>query len=299
MRRPMGFSSSATACSTSRSAICLRCTRDRSGRSEPEASSAARLRATSSRMGLGTTSSTRPSRRALDGRTDLPVRMRSSASAIPISRGSRCVPPAPGMSPSCTSGCPSCVFRSSLATRYVHASATSRPPPSAGPWMAATIGLRFPSSSSRAMACCPPLESASASSRVLIRWSICTSAPAMNPSGLPLAKTMEVIAGSSAARRSNSSSSPWKSARSVLTGSPGTSISTTPTPSPWPSRRKVEECMSTPGSGCMPRRGRRRRRWTPARSPARAPTSRAAPGAPAARRWRRTDGRARSTRRSG
>jgi len=153
MRRPMGFSSSATACSTSRSAIWRKWTRDRSGRSSPEASSAARLRATWSRIGLGTTSSTRPSRRAFDARTDLPVRIKSSASAMPISRGSRCVPPAPGMSPSCTSGCPSCVLRSSVAMRYVQARATSRPPPSAAPWIAATIGLRFPSSSSLDIAC--------------------------------------------------------------------------------------------------------------------------------------------------
>ena len=37
-------------------------------------------------------------------RTGFPVRMRSRACAIPMSRGSRCVPPAPGMTPSWTSG---------------------------------------------------------------------------------------------------------------------------------------------------------------------------------------------------
>src|SRR5216683_1235258 len=70
MRRPIGFSSSATVWSTSRSAICRRWTRERSGRRAPEASSDARRRATSKRMGSGTTSSTRPSRRAVDRRHD-------------------------------------------------------------------------------------------------------------------------------------------------------------------------------------------------------------------------------------
>ena len=41
-------------------------------------------------------------------RSVLPVRIMSSAARTPISRGSRWHPPAPGMSPSCTSGRPSC-----------------------------------------------------------------------------------------------------------------------------------------------------------------------------------------------
>ena len=82
-----------------------------------------------SRMGRGTTSSTRPSLRALDGFTLLPARIRSSAACAPISRGSRWVPPAPGSRPSCVSGRPSAVFGLSVAIRYWQASAHSSPPP--------------------------------------------------------------------------------------------------------------------------------------------------------------------------
>ncbi len=89
----------------------------RSTFSAPAASSRARWSATERRMGTGTTSSTRPSRFALDGFTVLPARMRSSAAWTPMSAGSRWVPPAPGSRPSCTSGRPSCVFGLSVATR--------------------------------------------------------------------------------------------------------------------------------------------------------------------------------------
>ena len=60
-----------------------------------------------------------------------PVSSSFNAIDCPTSRGSRCVPPYPGINPSFTSGCPS--FAVSLATRIVHAIASSHPPPSANP----------------------------------------------------------------------------------------------------------------------------------------------------------------------
>ncbi|EQD63359.1 hypothetical protein B2A_02385 [mine drainage metagenome] len=50
------------------------------------------------------------------------------------------MPPQPGWMPSITSGKPMRVFGSLLATRYVHASASSLPPPMQCPWIAATLG---------------------------------------------------------------------------------------------------------------------------------------------------------------
>jgi len=231
MRRPTGFSSSATACSTSASAIerstfgnpPLKSSLFRCGFSSPAASSAARLRATSSRIAFGTTSSTSPSLRAFDARTDLPARMMSSACAMPMSAGSRCVPPAPGMRPSCTSGWPSWVFLSSVAMRYVHASASSSPPPSAGPWMAAITGFLRPRSSSRCIACCPPRASAAASAAVFTFASISTSAPTTKLSGLADAMTMPFTAGSFSSFANAASKSAANESRSVFTCSPGTS----------------------------------------------------------------------------
>ena len=79
---------------------------------------------------------------ALCGRTVLPVQDEVERGlASPTSRGSRWVPPAPGMTPSWTSGRPSRVSWSSLATRQWQASAHSSPPPRQAPWMAATTGF--------------------------------------------------------------------------------------------------------------------------------------------------------------
>ena len=61
------------------------------------------------------------------------------ALATPTRRGSRCVPPAPGIMPSVTSGSPTTVPGS--ATRASQPSASSNPPPSAAPCNAATTGL--------------------------------------------------------------------------------------------------------------------------------------------------------------
>src|SRR3984893_17265353 len=231
--RPTGLSSSASCCSTSlrNSLGRVSSTLPRWRRSAPVASSRPRRRATSSRMALGTTSSTSPSLRAFWARTDLPARIRSSACAIPIGCGTRCVPPAPGISPSCTSGWPSCVFRSSVAIRYVAASASSRPPPRAGPWMAATTGFCLPRSSRRCIACCPPRASAVASMAVFSRASISTSAPTMKLSRFADTITIAFTAESPASFPKTSSKSCWKVSRSVFTGSPGTSYRTVATPS--------------------------------------------------------------------
>src|SRR5204863_31732 len=67
-----------------------------------------------------------------------PVRIISSALPLPMSRGRRCVPPPPGMIARLTSVRPSVAF--SAAMRMSHASASSRPPPSAKPLIAAMIG---------------------------------------------------------------------------------------------------------------------------------------------------------------
>ena len=56
----------------------------------------------------GTTFSTSPHWYAVAASTKSPVRFSSSARPTPTIRGSRCVPPPPGMSPSLISGCPSC-----------------------------------------------------------------------------------------------------------------------------------------------------------------------------------------------
>ncbi len=71
----------------------------------------------------------------------------------PTRRGSRWVPPPPGMSPSLISGWPNWVAGSSVQIREAAVNATSRPPPRHAPWMAATTGLsmffeRFSSRSS-------------------------------------------------------------------------------------------------------------------------------------------------------
>ena len=86
-----------------------------------------------------TTRSTRPIRSASSAPTKRPVKMRSLARAGPTSRGSRCVPPAPGMMPSRISGWPSRAL--SPATRRSQHSASSQPPPRAYPVTAAIVGL--------------------------------------------------------------------------------------------------------------------------------------------------------------
>lgn len=87
-----------------------------------------------------------------------PVKMRSFAFDSPSKRTRRCVPPAPGMIPNFVSGKPIFVtpdpacarqlqmivrlkFAAEPATRRSQARASSKPPPRAGPSMAAMVGM--------------------------------------------------------------------------------------------------------------------------------------------------------------
>src|SRR6185437_8239049 len=83
--------------------------------------------ARSSRAAGSTTSSTRPNRSASSASIRSPVSTSLSAAPNPTMRGSRCVPPPPGMIPRFTSGCPN--RAAVLATRKSQASASSMPPP--------------------------------------------------------------------------------------------------------------------------------------------------------------------------
>ena len=123
---------------------------DRSRRSRPRCSAprrAARWRGSSassssssaSSSAAGTTRFTRPMRYASCASIISPVSSSCSARPLPTRRGSRCVPPYPGTSPSFTSGWPN--FANSDAMRMWHAIASSQPPPSAKPFTAAIDGL--------------------------------------------------------------------------------------------------------------------------------------------------------------
>ena len=101
-----------------------------------------------------------------------------------MSRVSRCVPPAAGRRPSETSGRPTRTLGASAAMRQSHASASSYPPPSALPLIAATVGkgsaarslkIRWISRLARV------ISSADAQLESIVR-----SAPATNWSGFPL-----------------------------------------------------------------------------------------------------------------
>ena len=82
-----------------------------------------------------------PTRSAFFGGSVLPARISGSALGSPISRGRRTVPPHPGRMPSFTSGRPMEMEGSSAATRDLHASASSSPPPRQSPLIAATVGM--------------------------------------------------------------------------------------------------------------------------------------------------------------
>ena len=85
------------------------------------------------------TASTSPLASASSAETGAPETIIFSAFAGPTRRGRRTVPPAPGSRPSFTSGSPS--FAPLSAMRKWQPSASSSPPPSAVPWMAATVGF--------------------------------------------------------------------------------------------------------------------------------------------------------------
>ena len=88
--------------------------------------------------GSSQTPSTKPICCAASPLTGLPVGIRRKAAIIPTNRGSRWVPPAPGTTPSITSGKP--MLASARASRYRQASASSAPPPRTAPCKAAIHG---------------------------------------------------------------------------------------------------------------------------------------------------------------
>mmetsp|Transcript_4145 Transcript_4145/g.13483 ORF Transcript_4145/g.13483 Transcript_4145/m.13483 type:complete len:242 (+) Transcript_4145:818-1543(+) len=86
-------------------------------------------------------SSMRPMDKALPTLVSaLPLTIMARARLAPTRRGSRCVPPAPGMRPSFTSGRPM-ARRSGEAMRMWAARASSRPPPRGVPCRKTTTGL--------------------------------------------------------------------------------------------------------------------------------------------------------------
>ena len=85
--------------------------------------------------------STSPCAAASCGAICLPSASIGSAPCRPSMRTMRTTPPAPGSSPSCTSGRPSLVRGSFTAMRAWQASASSNPPPRAAPSISATTGL--------------------------------------------------------------------------------------------------------------------------------------------------------------
>ncbi len=89
----------------------------------------------------GTTSSISFIDRASPTFTVVPLSSICSASPGGIRRATRWVPPAPGKSPTLTSGRPSLVFGLSAATLWWQDSASSNAPPTAVPLSAATNGL--------------------------------------------------------------------------------------------------------------------------------------------------------------
>src|SRR5512139_3626041 len=101
--------------------------------------------------------------------------------------------------------------------------------------MAATTG--FGNLSSRSNPACASRERRSASAALPTSRSISILAPATKPSFLPLATTTAFTAGSLSRASSTSPNSAPVSRDSVLTGSPGTSIRTTATPSRFSIRK--------------------------------------------------------------
>ena len=103
------------------------------------ASSLARSSAAARACPAGTTRSTRPIASASRAGTGRPVRIRSSARPRPIRAGSRTVPPSISGTPNRRQKTPRTA--SSSATRRSHQAASSRPPATACPLIAAITGL--------------------------------------------------------------------------------------------------------------------------------------------------------------
>jgi hypothetical protein len=101
---------------------------------------AATSKASSISLSAGTTRDTRPQASAWVALIQRLVSTMSIALALPMARGRRWVPPAPGTTPMVISGWPNLAL--SAAMTMSHIIATSQPPPSATPPTAAITGLR-------------------------------------------------------------------------------------------------------------------------------------------------------------
>ena len=101
----------------------------------------AQRRAVGRRSGSGTTAFTRPRRWASGAPMVSAIRIISMALARGTARGSRWVPPAPGMIAQRVSVSPNVAC--SAAIRRSEASASSRPPARACPFTAAMIGFQI------------------------------------------------------------------------------------------------------------------------------------------------------------
>ena len=202
----------------------------------PPASVRAHSIAVTSTSAAGTTRSTSPIASASSARTWRPDQIISLARAGPTSRGRRCVAPPPGMIPSSISGWPRRAV--SPATRRSHASASSSPPPSAKPVMAAMTGRGIAATAS----------SASRKLRATVRASSgppnsSMSAPAASAFSLPHTTTALTVA-SAAISRAVSASAPSIACDSGLSGGRFRRSTTTPSP---PSSRRTYSSMVRAG----------------------------------------------------
>ena len=189
--------------------------------------------ATSCKIAGAQTASTRPSAFAFAGRTLLPVSARSMATRNPARAATRSIPFAAGMRPSFTSGRPITVFPSrcslsSVITMAWHASASSKPPPSAGPCIAATNGLS--SDDNRTSASASSLAIRSASVANFIALSMSMFAPTTKLSFLPLTRTAATMALSDSIRSIAAASSMPSLGVIVLSGARGSFKVTNATP---------------------------------------------------------------------
>ena len=215
------------------------------GCSATASSDSSQARARSRSSSGATTSSTRPTFRALPGFICAPVRMTFiSASWMPIMRTTRVMPPPPGSRPRVTSGRPILEPRASAAMRWLAASATSRPPPSAAPLMAATTGTgSFSMRRSDSFMCCTMSNIDWASSGPTC--DICLMSPPAKNVFLAEVRMMPLMPPSPPSASSCSSfstvarTSSWKVWFIVLTGAFGSSIVSVTMPSSVRSQRNM------------------------------------------------------------
>ena len=137
-----------------------------------------------SRPSRSTQRSTSPDAAASGPLSGRPLTNSGRAACGPIRRGSRWVPPQPGMMPSVTSGSPIWVLGWSVAIRWLQASANSVPPPRQAPSITATVGTG--SAWKRSNSACTDTFRHFAASASGNASSSPMSAPAMKQSGLAL-----------------------------------------------------------------------------------------------------------------